>query len=188
MPENFGKRGMGWHGIAAKYYEWEPNLKKAIAKILYVDQILDRNNKQDAICVVSLLESFLAGVISNFGENFIQKIIICCDNAGCYPLKFLVQCIGLLNIHYSDYFFFEGRIHTETQDGKGILDAHFSVSTQHLRSFMKNVRPNCIRHIKTPKALAAALAWNNGLANSIVQLVEVNREWMLQLFNFISPS
>jgi hypothetical protein len=40
---------------------------------------------------------------------------------------------------------------------------------------MKNAQANGVRRICTPNWLAHALAWNNGIANSIVQLISLDR-------------
>ena len=63
-------------------------------------------------------------------------------------------------------------VHTETQDGKTILDLHFGVSTKQINTFMKTWRTNRITKIQTPKGLALALSYNKGMRNCIVQLVE----------------
>ena len=63
-------------------------------------------------------------------------------------------------------------VHTETQDGKTILDLHFGVSTKQINTFMKTWRRNRITKIQTPKGLALALPYNKVMRNCIVQLVE----------------
>ncbi len=70
----------------------------------------------------------------------------------------------------------ERYIFTETQDGKGLIDAHFAICTAHLKKFMRTSQRNRIRVIATPKGLAYALAWNGGVQNSCVQLVRLDHE------------
>ena len=190
MAEGFGKRGMGWHGIAAIYYEWDDHVKFAVRKILYLDQILHKNNKQDTACVASLLEVFVSAIVTNFGSRdggFIPKAVVCSDNAGCYTSNLLILMIGLLNATHADSLFIEQLIHSETQDGKGLVDAHFATSKRHLTFFIKNSVQNQIRNIKTPRGLARALAWNNGICNSIVQLVDVDRDRVEKISEKLTP-
>ena len=189
MPENFGKRGMGWHGAALMYYEWDDILDKAVRKLVYIDQILDKNSKQDASAVISLLEAIIAASRAIFGERFIPEAILCSDNAGCYQAKLLILCIGFLNANNKDVFFIRKIIHSETQDGKGLVDAHFAMCMRHLLKYMKTnpFSTNKIRHIKTPRGLAYALAWADGVVNSIVQLVEIDRVRMQKITEFWQP-
>ena len=66
-------------------------------------------------------------------------------------------------------------IHSETQDGKTLLDAHVTTTNRHLLVFMKVWRDNHVTKIQTPAGLAFALSFNAGIRNAIVQLIEPNR-------------
>ena len=189
MPENFGKRGMGWHGFVGIFYEWNNELKKVQCKHIYVDQILSGNGKQDTLCVVSLLESFFLALISNFErghDGFIKRFVFYSDNAGCYVSKLLIVMVGILNAKYKGRFFVERIIHTETQDGKGPCDCHFATAMEQCYHYMKSCKRNMITRINTPSGLAKALAWNDGIRNGIVQLVEIDRSYLLEnYFDFL---
>lgn len=76
-------------------------------------------------------------------------------------------------------------MHTETQDGKGLIDAHFARATAHLMKFMRTSQRNRIRKIMTAKGLAAALAWGGGIQNSLVQLVSVERSKLDALQQYV---
>ena len=156
-------------------------------KIFYLDQGLDKSINQDTICVVSLLELFFTSIIANFGDNFIKDVVVCSDNAGCYASNLLIAMIGILNNRFIGRMFISRLIHSETQDGKGLVDAHFAVSTRQLHLFITHSIRNKTRHIKTPRGLARALAWNNGVSNSIVQLVEIDREYMEKITKILTP-
>ena len=57
------------------------------------------------------------------------------DNAGCYQAKELLLLIAILNtINQIKIVCF---IHTETQDGKGLIDAHYAKGIAHVMKFMK---------------------------------------------------
>ena len=176
MPENFGKRGLPWHGIAIVYYEWDSDLKQAIKKVMYIDQIVERSSKQDCLSVIALLEATIVATITNL-QN-IKEAIICSDNAGCYTSKSLVLMMLLMNAKYRGDFFFSRLIHSETQDGKGAVDRHFAVAMRHIRNYMRNSKQNRIVRINTAKGLSFALQWNNGIQNSIVQYIEIDRDAM----------
>ena len=181
MPENFGKRGLGWHGAAILYYEWDKEENKPIKKVMYIDQIVDKSNRQDSIAVISLIEAMVVAITINLPT--IKEGIICSDNAGCYASKLLVAMIPMLNAKNRGSFFISRLMHTETQDGKGLVDGHFAVGMRHLKKYMSNAMTNRIIRINTSPGLARALQWKNGMANSIVQLVEFDRDHTEKLAN-----
>ena len=62
-------------------------------------------------------------------------------------------------------------VHTETQDGRILVDAHFAVAMKHVNSFVRNYAQNVI----TPKQLGRALNSNEGLGRNIAELVSNNK-------------
>ena len=89
--------------------------------------------------------------------------------------------IAIFNQKFDNEFFISDFVHTETQDGKSLLDAHFATSNRHLLNFMKTWRDNHVTRINTSKGLAYALSFGQGMKNSIVLLVEFNRIKLDQL-------
>ena len=174
--EHFGKRGMGWHGFALTYYLWEKNPKTNQCStqkyIIYIDQVLKDGAKQDSMTVVTLIESMLQVIYNEF--PFINEVILQSDNASTYQNHNVLLGIHLLNIKFINKVFVSEYLHSETQDGKTILDAHYGTCVRHLKKFMKVWRPNVVTRIQTPKGLAFALTYSGGLLNSIVQLVEID--------------
>ena len=174
--EHFGKRGMGWHGFALMYYLWErnPTTNQYCTQkyIIYIDQVLKDGAKQDSMTVISLIESALQVVYNEF--PFINELILQSDNASNYQNHNVLLGIHLLNIKFFNKIFISEYLHSETQDGKTILDAHYGTCVRHLKKFMKVWRPNVVTRIQTPKGLAFALTYRGGLLNSIVQLVEID--------------
>mmetsp|Transcript_13039 Transcript_13039/g.16949 ORF Transcript_13039/g.16949 Transcript_13039/m.16949 type:complete len:222 (-) Transcript_13039:87-752(-) len=79
-------------------------------------------------------------------------------------------------------------IHTETQDGKGLIDAHFARGKHHCHSFMRTARRNTIREIASARGLAAALAWNGGIQNSCVQFVQLDRKHLVDIKNMMKKA
>jgi len=62
-------------------------------------------------------------------------------------------------------------LHSETQDGKSLLDAHFAHATALLKRYLKRIRNNRLNKITSPNELAYGLADLGGLQNCGIQLV-----------------
>jgi len=71
-------------------------------------------------------------------------------------------------------------IHTETQDGKSALDAHFARSSQFILNWCKE-KNNCV----TPTQAVIALSSHGGLPNTIVHLVTIDRSHLHRLENLL---
>ena len=147
--QHFGKRGIGWHGCALIYYVYKVvtdennvvqtdtggnDIYEAKKHIVYINQILEDCNKQDGATVLSLLEAAL--LVINDELPFIRNIIIQSNNANMYQNPHVVFGIYMLNCKYKNKVFVSEFIHTKTQDGKTLLDAHFASTNKHLKSFM----------------------------------------------------
>lgn len=107
------------------------------------------------------------------------------DNAPCYTGPHLLVALMLINTRSpvkTARF-----IHTETQDGKGLVDAHFATAMAHVLRFMRTSQRNRIRAIATPRGLAAALAWNGGVTNSGVQLVRMDNDKKQTVLKVVEP-
>lgn len=69
----------------------------------------------------------------------------------------------------------------------GLIDAHFARAMAHVLRFMRLARRNRIRAILTPRGLAHALAWADGINNSSVQLVDVQYEKLAGVIKLLQP-
>ena len=178
--DHYGKRGISWHGFCLQFYLLEKERTKDGTTVsvpkkytVYIDQIISDGNKQDSMSVYSLLDAALAQISDEL--PFISEIILQTDNAKTYNNAFLLCAIAVLNFHY----FKNGLsiiefMHTETQDGKTILDAHFARCMQFIRQFLSCWKRNKILKINTPTALGFALSFNGGLKNVAVQVVNMD--------------
>lgn len=93
--ENYGKRGISWHGGHVHGYVWD-HARAAPAKIVVkVDQILDGSNKQDGLTVLALLEAMQVYLSQEFPGACIEYLQS--DNASAYHLKDLILGIPWLN-------------------------------------------------------------------------------------------
>ena len=154
--------------------------------IVYIDQILESSNKQDGMMVISLLEAALVAI--NDQLPFIDEIILQSDNAMSYQNPQVLFGVHLLNVKYQNNIHVSEFTHSETQDGKTLLDAHFASMNKHLLSFMKMYKKNTTTRIQTPSGLASALSFRSGLRNTMVQLVECDRDVMEEWVSIIEPT
>ena len=69
-------------------------------------------------------------------------------------------------------------IHTETQDGKGSVDAHFAVAMRHVMNHV-NMGSNVI----SPMELCTALQSNGGVGNTVVSSFDLDRKFVDEFTN-----
>ena len=136
--DHYGKRGISWHGAMIQYFTLEESdgKKIAIQHKVYVDQIISNENKQDRSAVFSILEALLLVIKKHL--PFIEIIYLLSDNAACYQNTMILHVLPYLA--YAHELQISRFIHTETQDGKSVLDAHFATSTQKIYSYCKEGR------------------------------------------------
>ena len=75
--EHFGKRGIGWYGVAIIFYLWEADDDgnySAVKYLVYIDQVIQDGNKQDAFAVLSLLEAAMNVILVEL--TYISEIIL----------------------------------------------------------------------------------------------------------------
>ncbi|CAJ1957692.1 unnamed protein product [Cylindrotheca closterium] len=177
---DFGQRGNSWHIGVIEYYDFEApcqangNTAQAVPMMFPLDQILDTGNKQDGLCVLSMLEAMMKIVTVQF--HFVKRIILASDNANCYHSKELIFPICFLNQLSSGPKIIK-YIHPETQDGKGSCDSHAAVAGTHVDwRYICTQKDDTLTKNEacTPTELANALCTNGGIKNSAVQLVELN--------------
>ena len=173
--EHFGKRGMSWHGAMVYLKTTEEERRAALDEgreaedfqVYYLDHISSNDTKQDRWAVLSIIESILDVVERDFGER-IKKTIIQSDNAACYCNGHLIYGIHAVSKRTRvPVIMF---IHTETQDGKGCIDAHFDKCMRHIRAFV-----DMDNDVITPWALVRALVSNGGVRNTLAILFNLDR-------------
>jgi hypothetical protein len=178
--EHFGKRGIGWHGIILQYYRYEEvnGEPRAVKVTLNLDQILQGSNKQDGAAVLGLLEAAIYHLKNLIPD--VKTLAIQSDNAKCYHSKLMLAFIPILSascgVHISKY------IHTETQDGKGLIDAHFARGSNHVDFFIQEGQDAA-----TPRQVYESLISNGGLSNSGAQLIGINREHLQKFEDELQP-
>ena len=80
--EHYGKRGLGWHGMAIIFYLWDELESTAYKNIVYIDQIMNDSNVQDSGTVIGLLEVGFQAIIKEL--SFIKDATLISDNASSY--------------------------------------------------------------------------------------------------------
>ena len=183
--DHYGKRGISWHGFGLIYYLYDEVEHKPVRYCNYLDQILSDGNKQDAYCVMSLLDAALAQISHDC--PFISSVVVQSDNARCYENHFLILGMCILNDLYHPDIFISSFIHTETQDGKTLLDAHFARCMRFLSHFMKTWKQNKITRINTPRGLGFALGWNGGMSNVMIQVVQTDTTYVSSIESKLEP-
>ena len=130
--EHFEKRDIAWHGFGVQYFTMseviyeDGSIKiELVQKTVYIDQILEDSKNQDASTVFTLLDACLADIHNEL--PMIREIIPQTDNDNYYQVTLTSQYVALLNKQYVKYNLrISEHSHIETQDGKIIIDGHFS--------------------------------------------------------------
>jgi len=133
--DHYGKRGMSWHGSMIQYYtmgNFEENTAPFLNK-LFLDHIVDNENKKDKLVVISILEIVKLAIRQHLPN--IEQILLQSDNAGCYQNTMLMLLISYLS--YAHGIEIYRIIHTETQDGKSVLETHLARFMQRIISWCK---------------------------------------------------
>ncbi|KAI9560512.1 hypothetical protein GHT06_011445 [Daphnia sinensis] len=126
--DHYGKRGISWHGSMITFYTCVcvDGVQTTVPNKFYMDHVVENESKQDVTSVISILEAMIIAIKKLFPH--ITTIFLQSDNASCYQNTVLLMLIPYLGCAHSLYI--RRFIHTETQDGKSVLDAHFARSTQ----------------------------------------------------------
>ena len=94
--------------------------------------------------------------------------IIQSDNANQYQNPLFVLSLHFINMKMKNKIFINKYIHSETQDGKIIMDAYFVTTNQHMLHCIKVWRENHITRVQPPAGLAFALLFNSDVRNTMV--------------------
>ena len=180
--DHYGRRGLSWHGFCLIFYlrqittDKDGNVKEEPVKYtVYLNQLLSDSNKQDSLSVFSLLDAAMAQIAEEL--PFITKLILQTDNAKSYSNNFLLCSIPVLNVTYrSKLLAISEFIHTETQDGKTILDAFFARCMKFINNWISKQEKNKVKRIGTATELGKALSHNGGIQNTMIQVLNTNKD------------
>lgn len=178
---HYGKRGMTWHGAMARYWTQDTNPDGdciAVENKVYFDHISSCDNKQDRDAVIAFVEAVVIAIKRDLPMT--SQIVVQSDNAACYQNSFIPLMLPIISIAHGIPI--SRFIHTETQDGKSMLDAHFAQAMRIVKSYVQQEH-DCY----TPEQLVSALSSGNRLLNSIVELVDYDRSHAVNLHQAIAP-
>ena len=182
--DHYGKRGISWHGFCLIFYlssnslagvDSEEDVDEAVRYTVYLNQLLSDSNKQDSLSVFSLLDAAMSQIHQEL--PFITELVLQTDNAKSYSNNFLLCAISLLNVlNKHNSLCIVEFVHTETQDGKTILDAFLARCMKFVKSYISVHDTNKIKKIGTALELGKALSYGGGMNNTMIQVITTNKE------------
>ncbi|OWY99776.1 hypothetical protein PHMEG_00029166 [Phytophthora megakarya] len=116
---------MSWPGAMVQYFETKKEESDrdrcATEHKLYCDHLSLGDNRQDRDAVISVLEAVLIRLRKDLPT--VKTVTLISNNTNYYQNALLPLIVPFLlhGIHIKRI------LHTETQDGRGVLDAHFLV-------------------------------------------------------------
>ena len=189
--QHYGKRGLSWQGFMIMMQGTDEQLhfpgeeqhssrSAADFHIQYYDMISMGDSVQDYFMVLSGLEVLTKQLQQDFPH--VSTLIFQSDNAKCYQTNDLLHGIMELNNSNETTVKIKKVLHTETQDGKCSIDAHFAIAMAHVTRFV-----NMGHNVVTPSQLVSALNSNGGLGNTKPLLYTVDREKQLEFERRSAP-
>ena len=168
--EHYGKRGISYHGVCVAYYKadaTEPTL-------LYFDTVVDMDASQNIGATLSVFEELLRRVRVAL-PAYITELTVQTDNARNYqnPLFFLLLPILARNAGFD----LVRILHTETQDGKCIVDAHFQKVNQQIKRFIGKPGGDgeAMKKACTAAQIFTAIVDGGGIPGTSIALIRLDR-------------
>ena len=169
---HYGKRGMSCHGAALIFRNAEGQ-----KEIHWLDTVVQGDAKQDAGMTIAILDELIDRVREILGEraSHIRTFSLQSDNASNYQSHLLVLMIQELckgsGARCSRI------IHTESQDGKCIVDGHFQKVGWQVEKFVVETQGHCM----TPMQVVDAFKHKGGIPSTSMACVKLNREKLAAL-------
>ncbi|PXF42201.1 hypothetical protein BWQ96_08069 [Gracilariopsis chorda] len=168
----FGKKGISWHVTVVFYLsddygcEVESSYLHHLS-MLYHDHIVQGDTQQDGSAVASLLEVAIMRLEVDLPK--VREVLVLSDNVACYQnttlpliLTFIAKGNGFSLLRF---------MHTETLDGKSMLEVHFAIALRHVSKIFAEGMD-----VKTPSTLVTALRAGSGLKNTAAELIRLDRK------------
>jgi hypothetical protein len=153
----YGKKGMVIAGFCVTIGE----------KTIYLDVVVENKSSQDATLVIQSIETMSRFLHKRFG---VERLIIQSDNASNFNNLQLHNFINLLNTAQSreEFPIIAQWLHSERQQGKTQLDAHFSFINVKKREYLESGK-----NVSTPQELFKALSFGGCIANTVTTLLHI---------------
>ena len=164
----YGKKGMSLHGVALRHRgKWH-----------YFTHVVDNSSAQDVSMTTSIVEAFLHLLRGHQQFDCIRTLILQSDQARNYSSQKLLFCIACLNRinsgsgipHISRF------LHTEVQQGHGIVDSFFSAVGATLRRAVDGGR-DVVNPTDAVEVLQEAVE-KGALRNVSAEKLTINRDRM----------
>lgn len=161
-----------------RYWTFDDGIGEAVETKLYFDHICNGDNKQDKEAVVALVEAFLLSLHREVPQ--ITRLTFQSDNASSYQSAYVGLMLPVLGAAHG--FYVARYVHSDTQDGKSMLDAHFATAARKVKAWVHQGN-DCA----TPTEVVKALTADGGLPNCVVELVEHDRLCGRLLYEQVQP-
>lgn len=176
--DHYGKRGMSWHGAMLRYWAFDTELGKLVEMKLYFDQICNGDNKQDKEAVDALVEAVMISLRPDVPH--ITRLTLQSDSALSYQNAYVRLMFPVIGA--AQGFTVARYMHSDTQDGKSMLAAHFATATRNVRAWVWQGNDCSI-----PLEVVKALSSNRGLPNFVAELVGHDRLKGVELYRAAKP-
>ena len=123
---------------------------------------------QDCLAVPSIIDAILARLRQELSTA--TSIFILFGNARRYQNDILPVAVPYLTKEHGA--FLSGIVHSETQMGKSLLDAHFAIAMMHVNLYCRETRRDFI----TSGGIVVALPTFEGVAKCTAEMVHITRE------------
>ena len=137
----------------------------------YYNHIWDGDSKQDwkaVLSIISICEAIICWI--EIDHPHIDEVVIQSDNARCYLNVLLLYRLMLISNNCKNASIVKV-IHSETQDGKYSINAHFAVAIAHIMQYV-----NEGNNVILPIQLTSVLSYNKQLNNSIAKLLSISSQ------------
>eukprot|EP01045_Picozoa_sp_COSAG04_P016779 COSAG04_NODE_1432_length_6795_cov_3.370221_4_plen_1114_part_00 len=173
--EHYGKRGISYHSFLCAYMEGDE------MKLRYFDTVVEGDATQDIGMTLSICEEALfrmRAVVPSSVTSFTFQS----DNARTYQNL----CLPLLlpELAESAKWLCARLLHTETQDGKCVVDAHFQHVNKQIDKFIAqegDEEEEGAHKACTADQICTAMADDEGLGSTDVAVLRLDREKLAQI-------
>ena len=182
--EHYRKRGLGWHGMAIIFTYYDHMENAPYKNIAYLDQIMNDSNIQDSRTVIALLDVRFQAIMKEL--PFTETLLV--SDASSYQNHLLAFMTEIYNQKFNQKLYISSIVHCETQYGRTLLNAHFATTNWQLLNFMMNCKESQVAKTNRPRSLAWAISFNKGVNNSMIKLVNLNREILDKIKMILKPA
>ena len=168
--EHYAKRGISYHGVAVCYLNAEGEFT-----LRYFDTVVEGDARQDIGATLAIMEEVLRRIRAVLPDN-ITEFCFQSDNARNYQNLALPLVLPLLASACD--FFLHRILHSESQDGKCIVDAHFQKVNRQIEKYINEGVgwTEAMRKACTADQICSAIAHGGGIPATDIVVLQLDRE------------